>query len=459
MKAIYPIFLCFIALECHASGQSDTHVDTAVIGAGLAGLRAGMQLESSNIDFQIFEARDRIGGRTYSEELMPGIYANMGGTFINSGHKAILEICQDLEIKTIPIYGQQIYRIFFFNDRIWQEEEIHSQTRSLHEKLSMIQLKTLSNLWLEASYGAKTIKECLIEWKASELVQSIVRQLFATEDGFEVDEISCMELIEDIIPNPKSVSDVFHSSIGDEKYMVEGGMNILTERMAANFRHRIQLEHQLVGIQQVKKGWKLELEWAGERKIVLAKNIISTLPLGIYPNISIDSSDLDALLNPFDGVKLGRDDKVFLLFKSQFWDANDRWLHILTRDFEFRGPPQGLNYPYIMAYRSGSLAKKPITAGEVDDLLSTLISILGPQVLDQFIGYKQGTVWAQESFSLGSYTGVFSPSKWHSQPDDEAICLNNICVAGEAFAQGENMGFMNGAIETGLKAAQHFSKI
>lgn len=40
----------------------------AVIGGGLAGLRAGRLLQAAGIDFQLFEARDRLGGRILSTD-------------------------------------------------------------------------------------------------------------------------------------------------------------------------------------------------------------------------------------------------------------------------------------------------------------------------------------------------------------------------------------------------------
>ena len=40
-----------------------TSTDVAIVGGGLAGLNAARQLQRQGVDFQLFEARDRFGGR------------------------------------------------------------------------------------------------------------------------------------------------------------------------------------------------------------------------------------------------------------------------------------------------------------------------------------------------------------------------------------------------------------
>ena len=43
-----------------------SHYDVAVIGAGAAGLAAGLELQKAGRRFIVLEARDRIGGRAFT---------------------------------------------------------------------------------------------------------------------------------------------------------------------------------------------------------------------------------------------------------------------------------------------------------------------------------------------------------------------------------------------------------
>src|SRR5579875_2952261 len=53
-----------------------------VIGAGLAGLHAAWRLHEAGVDVAVLEARDRVGGRTWSHALPGGTVIERGGEFI-----------------------------------------------------------------------------------------------------------------------------------------------------------------------------------------------------------------------------------------------------------------------------------------------------------------------------------------------------------------------------------------
>lgn len=53
-----------------------------VVGAGFAGLMAARELQSAGISVEIIEARDRIGGRAWTDERM-GRPLEMGATWVH----------------------------------------------------------------------------------------------------------------------------------------------------------------------------------------------------------------------------------------------------------------------------------------------------------------------------------------------------------------------------------------
>ena len=50
----------------------------AVVGAGFAGLAAADVLAAAGVDVVVLEARDRVGGRVWSQELGNGATVEMG---------------------------------------------------------------------------------------------------------------------------------------------------------------------------------------------------------------------------------------------------------------------------------------------------------------------------------------------------------------------------------------------
>jgi monoamine oxidase len=59
--------------------------DVVVVGAGYAGLTAALRLTQAGRSVVVLEARDRVGGRVYTETLPDGTWLDFGGTWIGPG--------------------------------------------------------------------------------------------------------------------------------------------------------------------------------------------------------------------------------------------------------------------------------------------------------------------------------------------------------------------------------------
>jgi monoamine oxidase len=65
--------------------MSRADVDVIVVGAGLAGLTAARELSGSGLEVLVLEARERIGGRTWTKaDALPGITLDMGAQSVDS---------------------------------------------------------------------------------------------------------------------------------------------------------------------------------------------------------------------------------------------------------------------------------------------------------------------------------------------------------------------------------------
>jgi monoamine oxidase len=61
----------------------------AVIGAGLAGLAAAQELRAAGAEVVVFEARDHVGGRVWSQTLPGGWVIERGAEFVLPGHEVL----------------------------------------------------------------------------------------------------------------------------------------------------------------------------------------------------------------------------------------------------------------------------------------------------------------------------------------------------------------------------------
>jgi monoamine oxidase len=72
-----------------------------VVGAGFAGLRAAQRLERAGHEVVVLEARDRVGGRVWSQELVTGdarTVVERGAEFVLDGYAEMREVLDDLRL-------------------------------------------------------------------------------------------------------------------------------------------------------------------------------------------------------------------------------------------------------------------------------------------------------------------------------------------------------------------------
>jgi len=86
-----------LATGCGRGSRPERTVDVAVVGAGLSGLYAAMLLERAGLTVQVFEAADRIGGRLWTLDAIPGAPEG-GGNVIGSTYARIVDTARALGV-------------------------------------------------------------------------------------------------------------------------------------------------------------------------------------------------------------------------------------------------------------------------------------------------------------------------------------------------------------------------
>lgn len=69
--------------------RSPSNVDAIVVGAGLSGLSAAYELQQSGLSCLVLEARDRVGGKTWSIDTDgAGKVVDVGAAWINDSNQS-----------------------------------------------------------------------------------------------------------------------------------------------------------------------------------------------------------------------------------------------------------------------------------------------------------------------------------------------------------------------------------
>ncbi|MCZ4067707.1 NAD(P)/FAD-dependent oxidoreductase [Microbacterium sp. H37-C3] len=84
--------------------------DVAIVGAGAAGLTAANDLRKAGLSVVVLEARDRVGGRLWTDEI-DGAMLELGGQWVSPDQHALIDTLADLGLETYMRYrdGDSVY--------------------------------------------------------------------------------------------------------------------------------------------------------------------------------------------------------------------------------------------------------------------------------------------------------------------------------------------------------------
>jgi len=84
--------------------------DVVVIGAGAAGLTAANDLRTAGLSVVVLEARDRVGGRLWTD-VVDGAMLELGGQWVSPDQTALIDTVADLGLETYSRYreGDSVY--------------------------------------------------------------------------------------------------------------------------------------------------------------------------------------------------------------------------------------------------------------------------------------------------------------------------------------------------------------
>ncbi|MDP1713539.1 MAG: FAD-dependent oxidoreductase [Anaerolineales bacterium] len=421
------------------SGTREAEV--LILGAGISGLAAARTLVDKGIRVIIIEARNRIGGRMWTDTSL-GVPLDLGASWIH-GVKGnpITELAKKFGVQTVASdYDNGL--VFDFDGREMSDSEyteIEDLFESIYEEVAQMQEDTDNDRSLQQAFDEVISSRDL---SAEELrrLNFYIQGVTSLEYGADPDDLSLWEWDQD-------------EEFGGNDVVFPKGYNQITDGLANGLD--IRLGAKVVAISYGADG----VEVNTSSGMFLADKVIVTFPLGVLKQaeVKFEPPLPELKQSAIDRLDMGVLDKVYLKFPGVFWNEEIEGISYMGERVgewcDWLNFVPYINEPVLMAFHGGAkgyeleeLSDDEIVAGA----MKTLRVIYGDEIPepDGFII----TRWGKDPLAFGSYSHIppFASGDDYDalfEPVDEVLYF-----AGEATSR-EYPATVHGAYLSGVAVA------
>lgn len=428
-----------------------TRTEIIVIGAGIAGLAAANKLQAAGWDVVVLEARDRIGGRIYTDRTW-NVPIELGANWIHGTEdNPLMDLVQRLNLK-LRITNYDHHWLYntqgkLVNDRI--QEELEEQLDDVLEELE--QLREDMDEGDEDDISLEDALDVVLShWKLAPSQRQMLNYAIAAEIEHEYAadsrELSCYYWDE---------GEAFEGDDG----LLPQGYDQLVEHLATGLD--IQLEQVVQRVEYNQTG----VQVVCDRATFQADRAVITLPLGVLKSGTVQFSPAlpNAKQKAIQRLGMGTLNKVVMHFPQVFWENDAEILGYVPAAkgewVEFFNLHPVTQQPILVGFNAGRYSRKLEALSDQETIaaaLQVLRTIYGKAVPDPVATLV--TRWTADPFAGGAYSFLAK----HASPKDYETLATSVSdrlfFAGEATSR-EYAATVHGALLSGWREADRINKL
>lgn len=448
-----------------------TGARVAIVGGGLAGLAAGYALRKAGIETTLFEAADRLGGRCFSERkaFAEGQVAERGGEFIDTPHTAIIALAKELGLElddVLAAEGTANHSINWLDGAEYTDAEatrdfqpvypvVQAQARALGDHYGYAASNKAAKQ-LDAMSIADWIEKHVPGGLRSKLGR-LLNNAYAEEYAVETDRLSAITLVSTLKESPRDDFGAYTAS--DQRYHVRGGNDQIVARLAAAQQGSIAMGAKLTALERLGGGrYRVTTDTDGTASSADFDRVILALPFTLLREVDLSGAGFRPLkLRAIRELPMGRSSKLQLQFSERLWrDHECNGMVTVEGSFHSswevsRAQPGKAG---VLNFWSGGNVAAAVGSLQDQDAAGAALRDIEPLwrgMTARWNGRVIVNVWDRSPWSRGSYAYYppgYMTSIYGIEPEPEGNCF----FAGEHTSM-QWQGFLNGAVESGLRAA------
>lgn len=434
--------------------------EVLVVGAGLSGLACARRLAAAGRDVRVVEARDRVGGRTYSVALGTDVI-DLGGQWIGPGQTRVRALVDELGVQTFPQFHDGS-RLLDLGGRLRRYAGTIPRVGIPTLAAMAVTMKRLERLRLSvptdqpwmAPNAERLDAQTLADWlgrnvptrEGRALLSIAARAIFAAEPG----ELSFLHFLA-YLNHGGGLERLAEVAGGAQERRLVGGVQQLSQRLAEPLGERLHLGAPVRAIDQA-TSVRVSTD-AGDFE---ADRVVVALAPALAGRLHYTPALPSQRDRASQRMPMGSALKVVAAYERPFWRErglsgeaiSDRGPLRLVMDDSSHDGSQHALVGFFLGETAARFTGRP--AERRAAALDSFARFFGDEARDPIAYVDQD--WIAEPFSRGCYAGTFGPGVWTTLGDALRAPCGRVHWAGTETAR-EWMGYFEGALEAGERAA------